>query len=116
MMKAASLLGRILALCFALELMDVPAACPDEWQPRAASTALAFSAMVSDTASTRLLAPAHLDPMGQDCGCPCHQTFGSKAVQALPPPARLCEVPPLGRRSSSPPPPNDLRHPPQNLT
>lgn len=116
MVKAASLLGRILALCFALELMDVPAVCPDEWQPRALSGSVTLSASILDAGSVvKSLIPSSPGPMGQDCGCPCHQTFGKEAVPSLPLPASLCEAPPAFDPSSPPPPPHDLRHPPQNL-
>ena len=116
MVKAASLLGRILALCFALELMDVPAVCPDEWQPKALSGAVTLSASLLDSgAAVKSMVPSSSAPLGQDCGCPCHQIFGREAVPALPPPASLFEAPPAFGRSSPPPPPYDLRHPPQNL-
>ena len=116
MLKAASILGRILALCFALELVDVPVVCADEWETLQPSGVATLGSPLSVEHSTlSSLVPSGAAAMDQDCGCPCHQTFGKEAVPALPPPITMCERFPNSSFSSPPPPPADLFHPPQNL-
>jgi len=115
MLKVVPLLSRMLAVCFALEMVDVPA-CPDEWQAhRAAETVTLAAPLTIDFSTVSSLAPPSAAPMDQDCGCPCHQTFGRESVPSIPPPAARGERFSNLSFSSPPPPPVDLFRPPQNL-
>jgi len=111
MVKIASILGRGMVLFFALQLTDVPVVCPDEWQFRDASSPTALAATTVDAG--RVMSAS--GPESSECGCPCHHTFGERIPISLQPPERLTEAPPAFVRAGPPPPPQDLRHPPQNL-
>lgn len=113
--KGVALLGRVVAICLAVELLDVPGACPDEFRPASASgIQILAAAGVAGPAIRAIPSSLDSDPP-PDCGCPCHQTFGAETAATLPRPTRILEEPPGFVPSNLPPLPRDLRHPPQNL-
>ncbi len=118
MRALALLLGRSLALLFALELADVPIICPEERageETRSAPPALTATSL-GGTASVQVPdCPGNPEQSETDCSCPCHSVFQA-AVQPDLADARVW----IGLSSSSPARPLNLRdgaidHPPQNL-
>lgn len=107
------LLARFLAYFFIVALADVPVICAEE-RPGSDTAAGASTEIQAAHLDAGYLTDAGTNP-SDDCGCPCHHSFGGSIVISPLHLTRLSEspAPPAPQRIT--PPIHRPEHPPQNL-